>query len=230
MKVLGFNMRIVFQNLFMLLILFIFSCNEGLHSGNIPLIVKITNDEGDPLLGAKIQINNQITELANSAGLVRTTLQGVEGSSVELTLDCPPAYLPVGSTKRNIVFRFLYRNKTLAPLHESFICRSTKKNHVLVVRTDGRKNLPILVTGKPQGETNSMGVAQIPITGSAGDEVDIVIDTGAHSALRPPNPSRRIQLPLKSKFIIFDQKFSNEKEAPKIKRKKRKTRLGPRRL
>ncbi len=197
------------------------------------LHVLVSDDDGEPLEGASVAVDGSEVGVTDSHGRVSTALRGPDGRLVAIYVQCPGGWTPEEGIQRDMRLRHMRQlgepRANLAPLESHFKCSFPTRSHVLIVHTDGRADLPVMVTGKQVSITDSHGVAQVVIVGTPGDEVLVRLDTDDHPLLRPASPSRRLILPDKSRFLVFDQEFeSREKRTKKVKRRKRGG--GPRRL
>ncbi len=197
------------------------------------LHVLVSNDDGEPLEGAPVRVDGFLAGITDAHGRVTAVLRGADGRLVAIDVQCPGGWTPKEGIRRDLRLRHMRPlgepRGDLAPLESHFECSFPTRSHVLIVHTDGRADLPVMVTGKRVGVTDSHGVAQVVIVGAPGDEVLVRLDTGEHPLLRPASPSRRLILPDKSRFLVFDQEFEKrEKRAKKGRRRKRGS--GPRRL
>jgi hypothetical protein len=198
---------------------------------NISLLVEVTDDNDKPVQNAEIYMN-RVKNLTDISGSLSFALKGKEGAVIPVSIKCPSGYSIMDQHEK------LFFIKKLVPIEGSkdkilqdvikFRCMSETKSHVLVVRTNEIKGLPVLVTGKKVAETDNSGVAQVAIKGPPGEEVEIVIDTSARSDLKPQMPSRQLQLPVQSRFIVFDQSFY--KNVKKIKKRRPEKYHRPKRL
>ncbi len=197
------------------------------------LHVFVSSDDGEPLEGAVVGVDGSEAGVTDAKGRVNTVLRGPDGRLVAIDVQCPGGWTPKEGIRRDLRLRHMRPldepRGDLAPLESHFECSFPTRSHVLIVHTDGRADLPVMVTGKHVGTTDSHGVAQVVIVGTPGDEVLVRLDTGDHPLLRPASPSRRLILPDKSRFLVFDQEFeSREKRVKKGRRRKRSS--GPKRL
>ncbi len=217
-----------------LLICTLASCSSpSSKRAEVQLMARVTDDYGEPFSGAVVQIGDAHGK-SDRNGNFETTSWAPEGSPVRAKVVCPPDHRPVGGHAKTITVRHLRSiggdNPGLSHLEIHFVCEPTVRQHVLIVRTDGRPGLPVMVTGTHAMTTNEDGLAAHVVSGAPGDEIMVVIDTSQQPGLRPDRPSRRMVLPGRSRFLIFDQNFEVKKTPARKKKKRRKARVGPRRL
>ena len=208
------------------------ACGETASPMHVQLNVKIRDDNSEPVPGVKVLVNNKSIGQSDAKGQVSTALQGKEGRSVSIEIKCPPGFKALLDSKQTIAIRYLRSLREpdqIAPMDKDFICAHTIHEHVLIVRTDNRKDIPIKLMGKAVAKTNDNGVAIWRIEGAPGEEILVTLDTSQQPQLRPASPYRRMLLPSKSRFMVFDQKFEEKKKHRHRSGRRKKTR-GPRRL
>jgi hypothetical protein len=226
------RLKPILQTAVMLLVLT--TCSNGEESEKpTTLHVLVSSDDGEPLAGAVVGVDGVEAGVTDAQGLVSAVLRGPDGRLIAIDVQCPSGWTPKEGIQRDLRLRHIRPlgkpRGDLSPLESHFECSFSTRSHVLIVHTDGRADLPVMVTGKRVGATDSHGVAQVVIVGAPGDEVLVRLDTGDHPLLRPASPSRRLILPDKSRFLVFDQEFeSREKHVKKSIRRKRTS--GPKRL
>jgi hypothetical protein len=199
---------------------------------SIDLEIAVDDGAGQPVAGATIGSVGGQPGVTDARGKVALRLDGVLGQVVQLDLQCPTGTRAQAPPAARVVFRRLLElgaGAAAVPRQRvSFTCLPQQRPHLLVVRTDHRADLPVLVTGERTTATDVEGVAQLLLHGDVGDEIEVVIDTSSRPELRPAMPSRRLRLPTTSSFLIFDQRFSER--APERPRRRRSRSDRPRRL
>lgn len=199
----------------------------------VEVIVQIVDDEGAPLQGAAVSVGNQWSGRTDENGRYGFEAPLPDGLRLSMEVECPEGYSPVSPAPETVRIRHLEATPdggpALAPIRREAACAPRIRSHVLIIRTDGRPDLPVEVTGGLLTETDRQGIAHVAVSGAPGDEIRVVIDTSARPELRPSSPSRRLVLPPRSRFLVFEQSF--EERVEKRRRKKKRRRFaGPRRL
>jgi len=172
-----------------------------------PVTFRVTNDDGEPVAGARIAAGKAPLGRTTSSGTLNVKLAGTEGQMIPVTITCPDGY---SSPEKPAELR-LSRNRRLdssgyLPSLLEGRCLRTTRSIVLVVRAVGSPELPVLVDGEPSGTTNADGIAHLlvhaPRTVRA---LTVALDTSAHQRLRPRDPSRKYELSGKDAVLVFDQ-------------------------
>ncbi len=211
------------------------SCGRGAGSAAetdpVPLVVLVRDHRRAPLAGAAIEIDGAVVGVTGGDGLLETALSGPDGRRVDVVLSCPEGLIPAGDSRREITVRRMRPvaavDDRLATVETCFACAPAMREHLLVVRTDGRAGLPVLVNGEAAATTGPSGAAHVVVSRPPGEEIEVVLDTATNENLRPRSPSRRLRLPEEPRLILFDQRFDERK--PKVAPRRRKAAL-PRRL
>jgi len=198
----------------------------------VAIEVSVRDDDGKLLPGAVILVDGADAGVTTGEGILVARTREAPGTSVSVSARCPAGYVAAGAESLRLMVRHLRPMhgfaSSLSPLGARFSCTPILKEHVLVVRTGGRAALPIRVTGVEVGRTDEAGVSHHLIKGRPGEEVQVVIDTTAAPKLRPASPQRRLKLPARESFLVFDQAFDERREPTRKVRRKRSA--GPRRL
>jgi hypothetical protein len=196
----------------------------------VSLVVRVGTDDRRPLNGVAIRAGNRTLGQTGPDGVLQTRAAAAPGTALHLTAACPPDHQPAPPADRTVVVRHRRDRQTgrLYPLEAAFTCVPRQRTHVVIVRASPPCVLPVRVTGMPPLYTDPDGVAHVAVTGPPDQEIEIVLDTGDRPTLRPLMPRRRLRLPERSRFLVFDQVFTEEK--PKKRAARRQSHPGPRRL
>ena len=108
----------------------------------------------------------------------------------------------------------------------SLQCRPRERTAVLVVRSDGHADLPVLVDGVEVGRTNAKGIAHLALRRPSNSIVRVALDTSAHPRLQPQSPETPFEIGDADDIFVLDQSF--EKRVVKKRRKRRKRRVAAR--
>jgi hypothetical protein len=208
-------------------------CTEGGdRAAAVAIEVSVRDDDGALLPGAAILVDGADAGETTGDRVLVTRTREAPGTPVSVSVRCPAGYVAAGAESLQLMVRHLRpmggSAASLSPLGARFSCTPLLKEHVLVVRTGGRAALPIRVTGVEVGRTDEVGVSHHLVKGRPGEEVQVVIDTAAEPRLRPASPQRRLKLPAKESFLVFDQAFDERREPARKARRNRNA--GPRRL
>jgi len=197
---------------------------------DVSLIVRVGTDDRRPLNGVTVCADDRPLGQTGPDGILQTRVAAAPGTALRLTAACPPNHQPGSPADRTVVVRHRRDRQTgrLYPLEATFTCVPGQRTHVVIVRASPPCVLPVQVTGMPLLHTDPDGVAHVAVTGAPDQEIEIVLDTGGRPTLRPLMPRRRLRLPERPRFLVFDQVFTEEK--PKKRPARRQSHPGPRRL
>jgi hypothetical protein len=189
---------------------------RALETEPVPLLVRVHGHRRGPLGGARINVDGAPAGVTDATGLCESALSGPDGRRVEVGLCCPDGLVPAGDAAREITLRRLSPvvagDRRLAPIETVFACAPAEREHLLVVRTDGRAGLPVLVDGEVAAQTGLAGTAHVVIREAPGEEIEVVLDTSGRDELRPRSPSRRVRLPGEPRIVLFDQVFDERRQ------------------
>ena len=225
------------KNIFILsLTVIILSCSSNQPPKIKPVLINfiVKTDENSAVKDTKVFINGHSYGETDAKGILQTEIYQQEGQSAQLRVQCPKTdkYFPPDA--QNIVIRHILKSgksinslDSFAPVNAIFYCIPKTKKHLVIIKTK-KKGLPIMLMGKKITTTGESGIAQFPVEGMPGDEIEITIDTSHNPSYLPKMPSRRLKLPKISRFLVFEQTFTEIK--PKRKRRKKIVHKGPVRL
>lgn len=170
---------------------------------------RVTNDEGGPMPGAMIGVEQMPLGTTNAAGLVQTDICGNDGQSLPVSVACPEGFIgpDTPSSVRLTHARRIDQNAYQVMRVEA-ICRRKSRDVVLVVWAQGGTSLPVAVEGKPAGITSTDGLAHVLVIAERSvKRISVSLDTSAHPDLKPQNPSREFELSDGDAVLVFDQAF-----------------------
>lgn len=199
-------------------------CEEGPKLRSYPVAVEATVD-GQPLAGVRIKAEGSELGVTDDSGALDASLLGTEGQRMRLEVACPEGYKEP-TELAPIVLRSMARlasegeGPARAATRVSVECRPTQRRAVLVVRADGKPDLPILVQGERVARTSADGVGHALLELEPGAELLVALDTSSLPQLRPKNPARRFRIEDEDTILLFDQPFA-EAPKPKVHRKRR---------
>lgn len=203
-------------------------CQQGPSVRAYPLVVEAVAD-GKPLAGLQVRLHERELGATDAAGSFATELRGEEGQRVKLQVACPDGYRepeqPAPLTLRTMAALPSEDGQgepALAATRVSVECLPDQRMAVLVVRADGKPNLPILVHGEEVGRTSADGVGHAMLELEPGAELHVSLDTSSLPVLRPKNPARRFRIADEDSILVFDQPFEERVVEKKRKRRKKK--------
>lgn len=172
------------------------------------LRIAVQSDEGVPIAGAGISIAGQLMGNSDIEGELAVVLRQPEGTRIELKADCPAGY--AGGEPRTITLRSVssLAARTDRPVvRERLSCNPTRRELVLLISSEGQPDLPVVVDGVPEGQTNEQGFAHTLLSGKPGTSFQVTLDTSANPRLRPQNPTRSFTLDDEDTLLAFVQAF-----------------------
>ena len=205
---------------------FVLGCLSACSSAPIPdeasrfaLELRAVTEEGTPLARVGVAADGQQLGFSSDDGRLARDLHGVEGSSVRVSVTCPPEYEqpeqppPLRLTRTRSV-----GTQAAQPLTIDVRCQKHLSTIALVVRAERGERLPILVDGKPIATTDDDGVAHVLLRRPRGEKaVQLGVDTSSRSALKPVNPTRSYELHGRDAIVLFEPSFVvNKPQGPRF--------------
>ena len=123
--------------------------------------------------------------------------------------------------------RFRSLDRRADELRVSIECRATERLVALVVNTDRRPDLPVIMDGREVGRTNSEGVAHLALRMAPNTTFRVALDTSADKTLRPKSPTATFTVGDADSLVLFDQAFVEEIKRKKRRRRKKKAKPPP---
>ena len=213
-----------------LLFLLAISCERTPPVESFQLLIGVRDLSGSPLANTSVTLENKAAGKTDANGNLRTTLHGKEGRRVSVHAQCGAGFRTGEKSSAHVTLRLLHavgkKSDTPLPLTVDLTCIAVTQQFVLVVKTNQKEKLPIVVDGRAIGQTDADGVAQTVLSGPIGEEIEVVLGTDAYPALSPQSPSRRLVIPDTPQILIFEQDFRSAKP----KKRKHRGRVGPKRI
>lgn len=157
------------------------------------LNLRVTSD-GHAMPGARVLLGQRELGATDAQGVFTMRTTGLEGSSMEFTVQCPRGFTspsePVRVPLRSSVT--LDGGLRAAGVETSVPCPPAQRVAAVVVRTPGRANLPILYQGREITRTDLQGVAHMIFRVNVNDILQLQVNTGEQPLLRPVSPLVRI--------------------------------------
>ncbi len=186
------------------------------------------SDDGQPLAGVVITANGNPLGTTQADGVLRTVLRARPGSMLRPRATCPEGYRepvqPAPLRLRN--FRTLEVGKD-DKLRVSIECRASERMVALVVNTDQRADLPVMMEGHEIGRTNAEGVAHVALRMAPNSTFRVALDTSQQAKLRPRNPIATFTVGDADSLVLFDQAFVEEVKKKKHHRRRKKPKPKP---
>ena len=175
--------------------------------GSFALALRIQSDPGRPLSGARVLFRGQAAGVSDERGLVALSVEGAEGGSVSFDIECPKGHR--ASAPLSVVLR--RANESDRRPEYSVSCPPLFRTVVVAVRADQGPNLPLLQLGREVGRTDASGAAHVVLQSAPAETVELTLDTSAHPALRPRNPTTRFRVGQSDDILVFNQSFTSDK-------------------
>lgn len=183
-----------------------------------PADVVISSDPGTGTPGAELVAGGQKLATTDANGRARISLQGSEGDSVQIAVQCPAGFRSPSETIGVSLRRFSVGSR--AP---SFVARCAPLTRTVVVgiRAENGPDLPILYLGKEVGRTDAWGAAHVVLSVKADEQVTLAIDTKSRpdgrTKLRPESPTLTFVAKDKDDFVSLEQRFEIERSVVRVK-------------
>jgi hypothetical protein len=189
--------------------------------------------DGKPLGGVRVVAGGTELGVTDPEGELRATLQGEEGSTVSVQAECPEDYRKAEPLRPLKLRRFqgLDPETQERGLQMSISCPPSHRTAAVVVRADGRKDIPILRAGEELARTDAGGVTHLMFEFEPNTSFTLAMDTSDYPDLRPKDPTASFTLGDDDEIFEFDQEFKEkEKKRRRRWRPKPKDPSGPVRL
>jgi hypothetical protein len=161
-----------------------------------PVRIRATTD-GAPLPGAHITLAGEPVGVTGPDGILYVEIDGDEGASLSFSATCPPGHVSPDTLPPVRLRRVSGFDETgaLRAVEREVPCPPALRHAVVVVRTEGLADLPVVVDGREVTRTDEAGVAHLAYRGEAGGELDVRLDTTSAPELRPSSPERSFPIP-----------------------------------
>lgn len=188
-----------------------------------PVVVRVVDQSGAPLAGAKISDKSKVLGTTDAQGQVKLSVPGREGDTLPLTVKCLETH---ASPEKPLAVAL----KSLGPGSPAptFEARCTARVHstLVAIRTENGEDLPIVHQGKVVARTDASGTAHFELKLPPENMVTLAFDTTAKAALRPQNPSLTFRTSAtRDELVLLEQKFTIFKKRVVVKEGPRPTRL-----
>ncbi|MGC4093357.1 MAG: hypothetical protein QM756_36785 [Polyangiaceae bacterium] len=171
------------------------------------LALRVESDPGVALAGARVVYQGANAGSSDEQGLVKLSVQGAEGSVVNLGVECPEGH------RSPAPLSLVLRRSARAPEY-SVRCAPLFRSVVVALRAEHGPELPILQLGREVGRTNRSGAAHVLLKSAPEETLELTLDTSQNPALRPRNPTTRFRVGQADDLLVFNQTFSVDKPKP----------------
>jgi hypothetical protein len=170
-----------------------------------PVVVRVVDQGGQPLAGAKVSDKNKVLGTSDPKGIVKINVPGKEGETLALTVKCAESY---SSPDKPLAVSL----KSLGPGSPAptFEARCTARSHstLVALRTENGEDLPIVHHGKVIAHTDATGTAHFELRLPPEEMVTLSLDTREKAALRPQSPSLTFRTSTRDELVLLEQKFT----------------------
>jgi len=172
------------------------------------VVVVVEGDPGEPLAGVVFSREERPLATTGADGRAALTLDGVDGESVDATVQCPEGHT---SPARPITVR-LARDAAQAVPSVKVQCPKTQRRVVVAVKAENGPNLPVVCLGRVVARTDASGAAHFALAAPPGGQFQVTLDTTAKESakLRPQSPSMPISVGHTDDVVVLEQKFERE--------------------
>jgi hypothetical protein len=206
-----------------LIVLALLGCDDRPPLVSFPLAFTARTDDGTALAG--VTLRGTFSDGATLAlgatgndGTLAVRVEAMEGAQLEVAAICPDGYDEGNPSTVMLTLRsFVSIDRASAPgLQTSFQCKPQQRLAAVVVRAVGRAGLPVLLDGKPIGETDAAGIAHLLVRMPPSGTLQLGLDTTRMPLLRPKNPVTTYAMHDADAVFVLDQQFQ-ERVTPKKK-------------
>lgn len=188
------------------------------------LAIRVESDPGQALGGVAVALLRRPLGVTDDTGVLATSLRGLPGETVELSVICPTGY-------RSPTPQLIVRLRQLAEREKRpeyrVLCAPTVRTLVLAVRANGAPQVPVHILGEEIARTDKDGVAHARLLLAPGETIIVKLDTSdkQHATLMPHDPELRIVMPEHDEVVLIDQTF--KRPAPPKRARRAPEPVGP---
>ena len=175
--------------------------------------VEALSDEGLPLEGLPVKIDDRLVGRTDGDGVVDLSLPGPEGRRVTIAVDPPSGFRGATETRSIVLERLVRADGARAHIEVATRFAPLSRNYVLLVDV-GEAALPIEIFGVQKGMTNSEGVAMMLVPGVPGDDLQVRVTRGGRRDLVPSLLSHTFSLPDHASVCVLDGRFTTLRHPP----------------
>ena len=168
----------------------------------------VTDDAAQPLAGVKISVEGKELKASGVSGNVRLIVQKKNLSVIKVSWHCPTGYRqPKAGMSLTLKKIADLDGAKVTGISTKIQCAPELRRVALVVKTNRKRGLPILVNGAVVTRTNSQGVATYSRSLKPGATLNAQIDTSDHLTYHPPSPEKKWTVEDGDQIYVFDQVF-----------------------
>lgn len=178
----------------------------------VALEFSVESDPGIPLRGVPVTVDGKTIGRSNAEGVIRATIPAQLGQRIQIGHACPSGFRDPAEPKMLRLGDYRGLGDASVPVIElSIRCAPISRLAVIVIRTDDRPNLPVVLDERIVARTNASGVAHFSTTAVAGTELRVRVDTSGHPSLVPRSPIHLFTMPDAHEIFFLDQSFKTKR-------------------
>jgi hypothetical protein len=201
------------------------------------LIVRSRVDDGQPMAGVSLKINDDVVGRTDERGELHATLSGRDGAMFRVEGTCPEGYNSPTQLPPIVLGRFASLTKKDGDMELAVLCERQRRTAAILVRTrvERRKitvpfrsrskthnvaegfgplgGVPVLVNGRERAKTDASGLAHIELESTPGTHIEVVLQTGSPelAMVKPRSPAQGLTLRSHDDIYTVDQTFTAER-------------------
>jgi hypothetical protein len=193
-------------------------------AGSFPVVLAVHAEGGARVPGARVLAGTKLLGKTDGSGLTRLRLEGRDGQTVPLTIECPRGF---SSPQEPVPVALRELSPGSRPPRFEAHCTATTHSVLVAVQAEHGENLPILHLNR-RVATDGAGIAHVLMTNvTPAQPLAFTLDTSQQPSLRPQNPVLTFVPAARDELVLLEQQFSRfePKRKAKIPRP-----IGPQRL
>ena len=181
-----------------------------------------------PLEGTRVLRDGQLIGTTDADGMLAVSLTGREGETASLSAQCPQGHRNPDDLPELLLRPITdVEGRAQRAMRIDIACRPELRDGVVVVRSNGHADLPVLLDGREVARTDENGVAHVAVRMAPHASFSVQLATAHMPDLRPQAPSLTFTVPDSHEIFVFDQEL--EREEPQVRRRpRRRAKRGPR--
>jgi hypothetical protein len=194
---------------------------------SLSVLFTAESDPGLPLAGVRVLVGGEDRGVTGEDGSLRTVIEDRDGARVAVAITCPDGHRPGRTTEDLVVRPFLTLSGADDHLRYPLQCTPTARRVAVLVRADGRADLPVMIAGREVARTDAAGAAQLVLAMAPGSAFRVSLDTSADPRLRPAEPTRTFTVGDRDEIVVFDQVFEQQRASRRARREPETVAVAP---
>ncbi len=193
---------------------FLAGCTEVAASREASVAVYVADDQGRPLSGIAVLVDDTPIATTNEAGHARVIVQAEKRARVRLKAQCPDAYRDAEA--RSVALSRADSQK--APLTLRMVCAPKLRTLSVVVRAPGGEGLTLRADGAPVAKIAADGTAHVVLQRAPETDLRLSLDTTGAPKLLPQFPVREVHVTDRDEIVVFDQTLTTRPAPARLRR------------